>query len=253
MQTWRLLETGHKKAAWNMALDQAILESVVAQKAPPTLRLYGWDPHAVSIGYFQSLEDEVDLARCNEAGVDVVRRITGGGAVFHQSEVTYSVSTRLDSPIMPSNVLESYKVILAGLIKGLEWLGIEASFAPLNDVIAAGKKISGSAQTRRGGGLLQHGTLLMNLDVDLMFSLLKVPEEKMRDKLIATAKERVTSVYHLLGGGIGFNDAAQALQRGFSTALGVTLESAEPTEWELERAIQIRKERFESADWTKMR
>ena len=163
----RLIQTGHNPAQWNMGVDQALMTT--AEDSVPVLRLYGWKPSAVSIGYFQSLEEEVDVKKCKKAGIDVVRRLTGGGAVLHEHELTYSFITK----IYPTNIMESYRLICEPVVMCLKNLGLDAKFSPLNDIIVGDKKVSGNAQTRRKNTLLQHGTILLDVDVEKMFS---VPE-----------------------------------------------------------------------------
>lgn len=190
---WRFIPLQTNNAAMNMAIDEAISESV-KKGADPTIRFYQWKPSAVSIGCFQSMNDEIDIKKCKELGVEYVRRITGGGAVYHDfdGEITYSV-------IIPAceinlGITESYREICGWIVKSLKLLEIESFFKPINDIVVGDKKISGNAQTRRDGVVLQHGTILYDVDVEKMFSLLKVPDEKIRDKMIAAVKERVTSV-----------------------------------------------------------
>jgi len=214
---FRLLKTGLNSAFYNMGLDQALAEGV-ADGGSPILRLYGWDPAAISIGYFQKLHDEVDLDRTAEFGVDTVRRITGGGAVFHDAELTYSFMVPVESGIVRKPILESYEDICQGLIQGAKEIGLEFKFVPLNDIICEGQKVSGNAQTRRGGVILQHGTILLDVDVEKMFSMLLVPNEKIRDKLIATVKERVTSISDRLGREFGFDEAVGIFEGGFKKA-----------------------------------
>jgi lipoate-protein ligase A len=181
-------------AARNMAIDHAIMDSIRAGNQQPTIRFYRWKPSAVSIGCFQGMNDEVNIDKCNAAGVSYVRRRTGGGAVYHDmdGEITYSVIG--NENIFPKNIIESYKTICSWIINGLLRLGIKAEFAPINDIVTSGKKISGNAQTRREGILLQHGTILYKVDFEKMFSLLNVSKEKISDKMIKSAGERVTSV-----------------------------------------------------------
>src|SRR3989344_3027262 len=161
---WRVIPASERPGAMNMALDEAVSEGVKAGTAPPTIRFYSWNPSCVSIGYFQSIEEEVNLPECESRGVDVVRRITGGGAVYHDrnGEITYSVIAPQE--MFPAGIIDSYKVICGWIIGGLSELGVQAEFKPINDVIADGKKISGNAQTRRGGVLHQLGTVLYDLD-----------------------------------------------------------------------------------------
>ncbi len=246
---WRLLLTGHNDGFSNMALDESIMVHVGQDTSLPTIRLYGWSPPAVSIGYFQGLEEEVDIEKCGDLGIDYLRRITGGGAVFHENEVTYSLIVSETSILIPQNILESYRVICQGIIEGLKFLGIEAEFVPLNDIIVGGKKISGSAQTRRDRTILQHGTLLIDTDVEKMFSVLKVPSEKIKDKLISNVKERVTSINKMLSREVGFEEVCSALTKGFQKGLGLELEEGELSDTELGLAEDIKKDRYTNPDW----
>lgn len=191
---WRVVELETHNAYLNMALDEAVSEGIMNGSSPPTIRFYTWKPGAVSIGYFQSMKDEVNLDTCRELGIDCIRRWTGGGAVYHDAkgEITYSLIA--PASIFPKNVVESYQIICGWIVNGLKSLGIDAVFSPVNDVLVGGKKISGSAQTRRGGILLQHGTVLFDLDLATMFSVLNVSKQKISDKMIQSAQERVTSI-----------------------------------------------------------
>lgn len=235
----RVLETGTHSAAWNMALDEAMLHVAAESKNwVPSLRLYQWKPAAVSIGYFQSLEEEVDVGRCGELAVDVVRRLTGGGAVFHDAELTYSFITKE----YPPGIHESYDLICGALVDGLRTIGIEGKFIPINDLIVNGKKFSGNAQTRKQKVLLQHGTILLDVDVDKMFSLLKVPNEKLRGKMIATVKERVTALHKQPA------EVANAIKQGFASRFKAELEPSKPTEQELRKCEQLIK-KYSSDEW----
>lgn len=191
---WRVIGLETNTAYMNMGIDEAIAHSVRTGAEPATMRFYKWKPSAVSIGRFQSLGDEVNVERCRELGIDYVRRITGGGAVYHDSngEITYSVIAKEAG--MPSGIHDSYRLICGWVINGLAALGIESSFAPINDIVVGNRKISGNAQTRRDGILLQHGTVLYDLDVERMFGVLRISKEKISDKLIKSVEERVTCV-----------------------------------------------------------
>jgi lipoate---protein ligase len=251
----RLIDHGGEglPGALNMGVDEALLRLVAELSSPPTLRLYSWSPPCVTVGYFQSLEDEVDLEACRAAGVDAVRRLTGGGAVFHETEVTYSIVIPRGHELAPDEIVESYRRICAGLVAGLGLLGIDAGFAPINDIVAGGKKLSGNAQTRRGGAVLQHGTVLLALDVERMFSLLKVPAEKLKGRLAEDVKARVTSLGELLGREVGFAEAAAALKRGFASAWGAELEESPLTEAEEAEARRLADERFSRPEWNARR
>lgn len=255
---FRLLKTGFLPGAQNMAIDEAVLEHIAKGQSEPTLRFYGWSPPTISIGYFQSLEEEVDLAACKKLGVDTVRRVTGGGAVLHEHEITYSIHIPESAKMVPVGILESYEKICDGVIKGLAVLGIEAKFVPLNDLVVMQnggmKKISGNAQTRKQGILLQHGTILLKVDVDKMFSLLKVPSEKLKGKLIDDVKQRVTSVSLALGREVAFDEAAAALEKGFAQAFSeATFEAGDLSDSEKNLAEKLAKEKYGAEEWNRAR
>ena len=233
----RTLETGYNNAALNMAIDEALMENI---DHAPILRIYGWRPAAVSIGYFQSIKEEIDLEMCSRMGVDVIRRLTGGGAVLHEMELTYSFITKQ----YPQNIMESYKWICEAIVISINRLGFDASFVPLNDIVVNGKKVSGSAQTRRNGVLLQHGTLLLGVDVDKMFCVLKVPSEKVKDKIIKDVKERVTSL-----SGITFEKMASSLKTSFATKFDAKLLADIMSTKETNRAICLAERKYSTKEW----
>jgi lipoate-protein ligase A len=252
-EEWRLLLTGKNTAAVNMAIDRAVLVSNSQGKAPPTIRFYEWTPPAISIGYFQSLVEEVDLDMCDKYGVEYVRRITGGGAVFHEHELTYSIVIPESHKEISQNIMDSYGRICGAIIKGLNNLEIQSVYKPINDIISKGKKISGNAQTRKHKTVLQHGTILMDVNVEKMFSILKVPNEKIRDKLISDVKERVTSIKHVLEKEIPFDGVAEAMKKGFEEEFNVKLVEGKLTEEEIESTKKFEKECFGSSEWNHKR
>lgn len=237
----RVLETGYNNAALNMAIDEALIENI---GDAPILRIYGWRPAAVSIGYFQSIREEVDLEKCSKIGVDVVRRLTGGGAVLHETELTYSFITKQ----YPQSIMESYRWICETIVISIKRLGFDASFVPLNDIVVKGKKVSGSAQTRRKGVLLQHGTLLLDVDVDKMFCVLKVPSEKFKDKIIKDVKERVTSL-----AGTTFEEMASSLKTSFATKFDAKLLADTMSTEEINHANWLAERKYNSREWNRRR
>ena len=256
IQEWRLLPIQTNDAFTNMAIDEAILWHRRDNKVPDTFRLYRWQPSAVSIGCFQGINLEVNLDACKTRGFDVVRRITGGGAVFHsyEGEVTYSFITPEINPKIPKNILESYGVICQGVVEACAELGLTgAQFKPVNDVQYKDRKISGNAQTRKQHMVLQHGTVLVGFDPIIMFEVLKVSKEKISDKLIQSVHKRVTSISTELNRQVSPKETADALILGFEKALGIKLIPGELTSSELELANQIRKDRFSSRDWNYQR
>ena len=255
---WRVIGLEQHDAYMNMALDEACCEAVARHDVLPTIRFYRWLPSAVSIGYFQSMESEVNTGNCMEAGVDVIRRRTGGGAVYHdyEGEITYSVIGALQ--FFPQGITESYHQICGWIIDGLNRLGIKAEFRPINDIILApdalgpkgervgGKKISGNAQTRRNGILLQHGTILYDVDVKKMFSVLKVSAEKISDKMIAAAEDRVASIKKMRPE-YGMMNLYEALLGGFTA--GKSFRMGEWTLAELSRAHELAETRYRKKEW----
>ncbi len=211
---WRVIGLNAYTCAENMAIDEAISDNVAAEVSPPTIRFYRWSPGAVTIGCFQCINDEIDLDACRRLGIDFVRRRTGGGAVYHDpvGEVTYSVIA--PESYFSKDIRESYREICSCIVNGLSSLGISATFRPINDIIVAGRKISGSAQMRRHGVLTQHGTVLYDLDRKTMFSVLKPSKLKLSDKPVASFEAGVTSVKELAGASI--EQLYEALLHGFT-------------------------------------
>lgn len=233
----------------NMALDEACAHAISQEKVSPTIRFYRWKPSTVTIGYFQSLEQEVDVNECKEKKVDIVRRRTGGGAVYHDynGEITYSVIA--PEKMFPKNIIESYREVADWIILGLKKLNVSAEFSPINDLIVNGKKISGNAQTRRNGILQMHGTILFDVDVDLMFSLLKVPDQKMKDKIISNVKERVTCLkQHNVN---SLEETYEALRTGFLK--GKEWKEGIWTEEEKEKAEILAEEKYGNEKWNNQR
>ncbi len=246
---FRLLKTGKNTAAYNMGLDEALSKSVAAG-GDPVLRLYGWNPPAISVGYFQKLEEEVDLEKAKELGVDTVRRITGGGAVLHDAELTYSFMVPIESGVVRKPIIESYEDVCQGIIEGGKDLGLEIQFVPLNDLVIEGQKVSGNAQTRRGGVILQHGTILLNVDVKKMFSLLLIPDEKIRDKMIEVVEQRVTSITHKLDREFGFEESIPIFEEGFKRAFSDhEFVESEVSSEEDSLAKQLAEEKYGADEW----
>ena len=243
---WRVIPLQEHDAFTNMALDEAASEAVASGSAAPTIRFYAWKPSAVSIGCFQSMEDEIDLEVCKRLNVDAVRRRTGGGAVYHDNfgEITYSVIAPQD--MFPKNIIESYNIICGWIIDSLRLLNLETIFVPINDIVLNGKKISGNAQTRRNRVLLQHGTILYDVDVKKMFSLLRVPDEKIRDKMIAAVEERVTSITKQ-NEQITKMDLYDALVKGFTK--DKQWQYGKWSDNELQRARELAKTRYSTKEW----
>lgn len=247
MENLRLIRYSENDGFLNMAIDEALISLVSKGFSPATIRFYGWKPACVSIGFFQSINQEVNVINARNLGVDIVRRYTGGGAVFHEKEITYSII--LPEKDVAKDIIKSYSYICQGVILGLEYLGLKATFKPINDIIIDNKKISGNAQTRKKGVVLQHGTILVDVDVEKMFSLLKVSKEKIIDKDIDNVKERVTWLRRELDKNVDLNTVEDCLIKGFSKAIGCRLKSGVLSLEELKLALQFSKEKYSAHNW----
>jgi lipoate-protein ligase A len=257
MDVWRLLKLEVGDAFTNMAIDEAILTARIAGKVPNTLRFYRWKPSAVSIGRFQDLFNEVHVENCRKHGVDVVRRITGGGAIYHdyEGEITYSVVVDgKDLGYADMDILSAYKTICAGLIEAAKILGITAEFNPLDpkhcpNITIKGKKISGSAQSYKRGILLQHGTFLVDINHEKMFTFLKVPWAKTLMDVLEVSKKKLTSAKQELESRMSVEEMYPALVGGFEKALKIQLVEEELTSYERKLAEKLRKTKFATEDW----
>ena len=251
IEKWRLLDTGLDDAFHNMALDEAIVTARSKNLVPNTLRFFGWNPSAVSVGYFQSMEEEVDIEACNKRDVDYVRRRTGGGAVYHDrdGELTYSLIVNTGHRLISDDFQKTYETLCSGLVLGLRCMGIPAEFKAINDIIVGGKKISGNAQTRGMDVVHQHGTILREVNPALMFTLLKVPNEKIRDKMIKAVGERVTSINGYLKKNTTFEELKEALVSGFEEAFKIELVPGEILEFEEQTSTRLEAEKYATKEW----
>jgi lipoate-protein ligase A len=250
-----------------MALDEAILEAAARKDSSPTLRLYAWSPPCISIGNAQPVS-QIDSQKLNDFGWDIVRRSTGGRAILHTDELTYSICAPVDHPHFQGGVLPSYKNISAGLIAALELLGLDVQVHPeVNiseeeradpicfelpssyEITVAGKKLVGSAQLRRRGGVLQHGTLPLEGDIGRISQVLTYSNDIQRQRSMQRVRDRATTVERLLGQPISWDEAARHVRKGFSDALNIQFAPDEPTKAERMRAEQLQAERFEGAEW----
>lgn len=276
IETWRFIDSGNGSAAFNMALDEALLNWQSKGEIPPVIRFYGWNPATLSIGYFQKAEKEIDLAAIKNQGLGFVRRPTGGRGVLHEHELTYSVIVSESHPKMPKTVTEAYRVISEGILKGFHQLGLEAYFAvPKSteerqalksphsavcfdapswyELVVEGRKVAGSAQTRQKGVILQHGSILLDLDEDKLFSLFKYPNERIKERMQKAFKNKAVAINDISPRRITLEEAKIAFHKGFEEGLDIHLEPYELTAAELEYVHSIAKERYESNEWNFMR
>jgi lipoyl(octanoyl) transferase len=261
LTTWRLLNTHHLDGATNMAIDEAISRAVQANLVPPTLRFFGWQPACLSLGQAQPGGD-VDRETCLAAGVDVVRRPTGGRAILHTDELTYSVIAPEREPRVAGTIVESYKHLSEGLLNGLLLMGVPTRQVeqpdnhdrdqgpvcfevPSNyEIVFDGKKLVGSAQMRKAGVVLQHGTLPLYGDIArISLYLAKHPDQ---DRV----RNRATTVEAAIGRVIDYDRAAQLMAQGFAETLHLQLEADELTPKERAWAEELRREKYAANEWT---
>jgi lipoate-protein ligase A len=258
MKNWRLLKPQTANAYTNMAIDEAIMKAKIKKRIPNTLRFYRWKPSAVSIGRFQTLANEIHLENCRKDGVDIVRRITGGGSVYHDSEgeLTYSVVTKTkDLGCADLDILSAYQKICSGLNEAVKILGAVAKYCPPHpkrcpNLTIGGKKISGNAQSYKKGVLLQHGTFLLDINHKKMFTYLRVPWAKTLNNVITVSKRKLTSARQEFDSRFSTHQVYDSLVKGFEKTLNVQFIEEELTEYEQKLAQKYRKGRFMNKDWT---
>ncbi|WP_124727181.1 lipoate--protein ligase family protein [Staphylospora marina] len=269
MQSWRFLPYRVHTPAENMAIDEAILHVHREGRVPPTVRFYGWNPATLSIGYFQRVDKEVVLERIRSRGLGFVRRMTGGRAVLHDKELTYSVVVSEDHPLMPPTVSESYRVISQALLEGYRLLGLKAELSlpesgrreaasaacfdsPSDyELVIEGRKAAGSAQTRQRGVILQHGSVLVDLDEDLLFDVLRFPNEQVKERLKRSFSEKAVAINQLRSPGASMEEVIKAFFEGFERGMGIRLEPGELTEEEREVADRLVREKYGTDDWNR--
>lgn len=270
-EVWNFIDSGFCSPSYNMALDEALLEWHSEGKIEPTIRFYGWNPPTLSIGYFQKVEKEIDLEAVKKAGLGFVRRPTGGRGVLHDKELTYSVIVSEEHPKMPKTVTEAYRVISKGILEGFRFLGLDANFAipkteeekqglknPRSSVcfdapswyelVVEGRKVAGSAQTRQKGVILQHGSILLDLDEDLLFSLFKYPNERVKERLQKNFKNKAVAINDLRSP-VSMTEAWEAFRKGFEKGLNIELKPFSLTEDQREYVEKLVKKKYESDEW----
>lgn len=267
MRQWRLIYDQPTNGQHNMAIDEAILDAVCAGQSPPTLRLYAWSPACLSLGYGQPPSD-VDRERLDWLRWDVVRRPTGGKAILHTDELTYSVALPSDYPLAVGGILESYQRISRALMAALRGLGLRTRADKQADdvnkstgavcfenpshyeITVDGRKLIGSAQMRRKTGLLQHGSLPLTGDIARICEVLAYPDEAEREAGRLAVRARAITLAEALGREVDWPTAADAFVWGFETALDITFDAAmnDLTETEEARADELAHTRYASIE-----
>ena len=268
-EIWNFINTGSKNPYYNM--DEALLNFVSRGEIDPVIRFYTWNPATLSIGYFQRLQKEIDIDKVKEKGYGLVRRQTGGRGVLHDKELTYSVIVPESHPNMPSTVTEAYKIISQGLLEGFKNLGFETYFAiprskeerdklkqPRSSVcfdapswyelVVEGRKIAGSAQTRQKGVILQHGSILQDIDIDDLFDMFKFKNERLKAKMKENFVQKAVAINDISNQHITLNEMENAFEAGFKKGLNIDFKPLELTEKQLEE-VQELEDKYRSEAW----
>jgi lipoate-protein ligase A len=272
METWRFIDSGDRDPAYNMALDEALLNWHSEGLIPPTIRFYGWNPPTLSIGYFQKVQKEINMEMVEKHQLGFVRRPTGGRGVLHDKELTYSVIVTEEHPDMPASVTEAYRIISQGILEGFRDLGLDAYFAvpkteeeknalknPRSavcfdapswyELVVEGRKVAGSAQTRQKGVILQHGSIVLDIDEDKLFDLFNYPSERVRERMQRNFKNKAVAINELRDVPLSMEEVKKAFKDGFEKGLSIKLEPYTLTDAEEAEVKQIAKERYETDEW----
>jgi lipoate-protein ligase A len=242
----RLIDTDLADPSFTAAMDEALLESA-ATGAGPTLHFYRRKPPGVTLGYFLKAAENVDLGYCKANGIRVIRRLSGGGAIYtDEGQLVYGLAVQDILPVAPAKCFE---LVCGALVKALGAIGCEAAFSPVNDVLVKGRKVSGSAIVNRGRTKLVHGTVIVQLDRDMMFRALKVSDETVRKKGLAGPGERVTSLEEAMGRRVPMAKVKGAVAEAIGEALGLKVKDGRLTAKERARVDELVRTRYGTDAW----
>ena len=270
-ETWNFINTGSHDPYYNMAMDEALLNFVSRGEIDPVVRFYTWNPATLSVGYFQRLKKEIDIDKVKEKGFGLVRRQTGGRGVLHDKELTYSVIVPESHPNMPSTITEAYRVISEGLLEGFKLLGFDAYFAiprskeereklkqPRSavcfdapswyELVVEGRKIAGSAQTRQKGVILQHGSLLQDVDVDELFDMFIFKNDRLKEKMKKAFVDKAVAINDISDRHISIEEMEKAFEEGFKKGLDIEFKPLSLTENQLAE-VKVLEEKYRSEEW----
>ncbi|MFW3145678.1 MAG: biotin/lipoate A/B protein ligase family protein [Thermoplasmatota archaeon] len=268
MEMFRVFSDGHSSPAENMARDEALLRRVIAGESEPCVRFYRWKPPGLSLGRFQSVSRGVDLEACRRHGVEVVRRLTGGEAVLHDDELTYSIVVPLLHPKFEGRgVVDTYGTISMALVRGLELTGLEAAMAgsaptrpdpagqgvcfytpTVNEVTAGNKKIIGSAQTREKLVILQHGSIPVDWDLEKQFDVMAIPIEN-RDVFSGMFRNRATTISEQLGSRPSIDELVANFSKGFEEVFDTELVESDYNTAERKMIQWLVEKRYGNDEW----
>lgn len=268
---WYFINSGVKSGSYNMALDECLIKWQCEEGFLPTLRFYEWENPTVTIGYFQK-NQEISLEALKKYNGDFVRRQTGGRSVLHHDELTYSVIVPESYPNMPASVTDAYRVISMGILEGYKLLGLDASFSvpktadeknqlknPASavcfdapswyEVVVNDKKIAGSAQTRQKGSILQHGSVPLNIDVDMLYDLYIFSSDAVRDRMKKRFLDRATWINAESATPKTMADLYKAFEKGFEIGLDIELVPYELTEAQEKEVQELATTKYGTEEW----
>jgi len=230
---FRVIDTGELTAAENMALDSIILELREENLVPDTIRFLSFKPHSALVGQFQSVEKEIRISFCRQNGVDINRRVTGGGALYWDTkDVGWEIFSLRSGMFKVKNIESFYKIFCSAASDGINRFGIKSSFRPRNDIEVDGKKISGSGGTSIKEAFMFQGTLLVDLNIEMMLRALRIPVEKLKYKEVNSLKDRVTWLSRELGYCPSRDEIIERMLEGFTDSLGISYYNGELTDLE---------------------
>lgn len=266
-ETWLLLDSRYNDAATNMAIDEWLLIEHSKGNIQPTIRFYGWERPSLTVGHFQNVERTIDFHGIQKHNCDFVRRLTGGSAVLHDDELTYSIIVTESHPKIPKSVNDAYYVLAKGLLEGYRLLGVQADFAipekerlrersavcfevPASyEMIVDGKKISGNAQTRKNGVLLQHGSIPMSFNSDMLFDLFKFSNDKIRERQRTSFVKKATSINEIMQKEHTYNELKDAFLLGFKKSLQIDLQPLKLTEENWKEINELANKKYRTDEW----
>lgn len=272
MEQWYFINSGPSSPSFNMALDEALLTWHSENRIPPVIRFYEWSPATLSIGYFQKVYKDIDLESVKKLGLGFVRRPTGGRAVLHEAELTYSIIVTEQHPKMPVTVTEAYRILSEGLLLGFQQLGLQANFSipdteekqqdlkkPKSavcfdapswyELVVEGKKVAGSAQTRQKGVILQHGSILLELDEEKLLSVFKFQSDDQKEKMKQKLPEKAVAINQLMKHPVTIKNCVDAFKKGFEEALDIELVPYNLTEEQIQFVRKIELEKYANDEW----
>ena len=263
LQTWRLIRDKKYDGYTNMAKDEAISIACGDGKSPATLRFYEWKLPTISIGYSQKVESDINLQYCKSTGIGIVKRPTGGRAVLHENELTFSINTSIENPLFPNNILKSHKKISEALLLGIHKLGVDAklqykskkqinrdpvcfSASSIYELMVDGKKIVGCAQRRFRNSFLEHGSIPLKLDRLKLASIFRNGFSLSEKRLESFHFENMAGLNELGAGSFTHDRLTENIIEGFEQYFGIIFREEALTDYEIELVRKIRNSNTEN-------